>query len=426
MLNAGAGIGVACNHATTRACYRLYSLSSVLAEDTREMLVACGAKLEEYLLAILRTLLKRPAFAPHAALVTRIAVHALDGVSDACCASALELALQAVAQDAPAAAHFVQALPVVLGRLMEDVGGDKGVLKAARARDAMARLCGYEWPGGLAHAILDALKRVTLSAPLAQQAADAALRACARAPAEHCAAIAAATLALASGDAAVQTLQALCDLMDRQRAAALAADDAQQLEAVTSSHAGVRVRIGAHLTRDKALVNGWLKHIKKGLPHSPAAFAVTACIVDIPRSSAAAKDAVKSALLAELKRADTVGASAWLQELLRSDGPSALRPVATTMLEAARGADATLAGQLLQLAHHLTAAGSLKAWDMADMASWGDARVQWWAASGGCAARLCLVGVSLQTLVRCCCPPATSPCCPDSLTPLQATGRIGV
>lgn len=380
---------------------RLYTLSSVLAEDTREIMVACGAELEVYLLAILRAVLKWQEVVQPAALVLRVAVHALGGVTDTCCGGALDLALQAVAQGAHAAEHFVQVLPVALARLVgSDADGDTGVgvLKAARAREAVARLCGCEWPGALARAILSALKPVALSAPLAQQVAGAALRACARAPAEHAAAIASATLALASGGTAVPTLHALCDMMDQQCAEARDGD-ADRQQAVSSSHTGVRAQISAHLARDKALARGWLKEIKKHLPHSPAALAITACIVDIPRSSAAAVDAVKTALVAQLRRADTVSASPWLSELLRCDRASAMRPVATMMQEAASSSDATLAAQLMQLAFQLTASGSLKGWDMAEMAHWGSSSVCWVDASGGSCACLCLAGVALQIQV---------------------------
>jgi hypothetical protein len=381
---------------------RLYSLSTVLAEDTNDIMKNSEMKLSTYLVAILRAILAEAGFAAHAQLVFRVAVHAADGVGKACCSNILDLILSAIEQAAPSAQLFVLLLPVFLGKLVGPEGTELTVLQSARAQEALERLCALQWPSSLAHVILTSLKRVSLSAAQQHLIVQAGLRACVNASAEHFANIARATVALDDTQAAVPTLHALCRIMDGQpgggdqQGGGTSVDGADEMAA---AHVELREQLTSLFTRDKALTNSWLKDVKRKLPTSQAALALTIGIAAVPRSPTAVFDALKSALLALLKEAETIEASTWLTKLKRTrntDGCCGLSSIGRLFQRLASSKDAGLAMPLMQTAMHFISSGSLKGCSVAQLCSCaGEAGLEWWRARGPPASRLCLAGVGL-------------------------------
>jgi hypothetical protein len=370
-------------------------LSTVLAEDTNEMMKSCESKLSSYLAATLRAILAQPDFVAHVQLVFRVAVHALDGVDETCSGSIIDLILSAVSQDAACAPLFIQLLPVVLGRLLGLEGTEKTVLQAARAQEAIERLCTMPWPGSLAHLILTSLKRVLLSAAQEQLLVQAGLQACESASSEYFARIAHATVALNDAQAAVPTLNALCRIMDAQQGDATAAS---RTNGMAAAHGELRAQLISMFTRDKSLTNNWLKEVKRKLPSSQAALALTIGIGSVPRSCNAAFDALKSSLLAFLKEAETIEASMWLTQLKQNSSTTSCRTLSSIgrLFQSVAASDATLALPLMQTAMHIISSGSLKGCSVAQLGSCaGERGFEWWRVKGPPACRLCLAGIAL-------------------------------
>lgn len=387
----------------------LYSLSHVVPTDGPDLMATCRARLEQFLLATIARLAKDDGFEPHAASICRVAVGALDGVSVGHLDAVVALALDAVAAQAAAAPHIFALVPAALGHMAQGSGGaSSDVLCTAKVQDIIRRLASLTWPPPLASTIIATMRNLALSPAQEQLVIQAAFKRCAALDHDLLADAAFQALLLPCTPSPQPKLDALCDLFTlRQHQAAAAQADNGDSDGLAGFHAAqnkLLLQLRTLFTRDKALCTLWLKELKKARRVTGIALAITTSLVEISRAAAGALDAIKAAMVTQLRHAEMLEESGWLAAL-HAGHAATLRDLQGVAHDAVQHADERMAPLYVQVGAHLVLAGKLKAARMGAL-EFGDCGahvgVVWCTAAGGAAARLCLAGVAMLEQVRLC------------------------
>ena len=397
----------ASDNASKRCALLLYSLSTVLPEDTSEVMATCQERLQIYLVAVMDRLVKDDAFAPYAPIVCRVATSAMTGVGQDCCSQVVDLVMQAIALQAGAVSHLLSLLPVALSQLSAAGGtasdADSAVLRQAKTQQTVSKLCALAWPAPLVAPILTALRNVSVPAAQEQLLTDKAFKACAKLGPEQIAEAAMSAALLAGPNISVTRITSVCTLLDTLCAEAFSKGNEKR---ATMQHAQADLikKLQSQLVKDKTAASAWLKAYKTCQPASAAALALTASLASTSKFAAPALEAVKGSLLHVLKHNEALQTSLWLAEI-NSATCSSLQPTAALLQSVAQVPGETCARALLQAATHLMGAAKLKDVELAslqELSQLDGGGLQWWTVDCSIASKLCLAGVALLDLVRTC------------------------